>query len=169
MLDVGAGYGRDSLWMARELSCIVTAVEPGQSGVDAMSAAARRGEASPGSVDALTCCASEFDFSSHAATFDAVVMDSVLQFITPDLRASVMRGVCGALRPAGTLIVIGWPNEDDPSWVSKLIVEAAGGGIEIAVDADKLECDAVFDGEKTHMEWSVTVAKASVPIPTEKA
>jgi 2-polyprenyl-3-methyl-5-hydroxy-6-metoxy-1,4-benzoquinol methylase len=32
VLDVGAGYGRDSLWMARELSCSVTAIEPGQSG-----------------------------------------------------------------------------------------------------------------------------------------
>jgi hypothetical protein len=93
--------------------------------------------------------------------FDAVVMDSALQFISPDIRASVISGVCSTLSPDGPLIVIVWPNEEDPSWVSKLITETAGSGVAVPVDAETLECDAVFDGEETHMVWSVTVAKAA--------
>jgi SAM-dependent methyltransferase len=111
VLDIGAGYGRDALWLARELGCAVTAVEPAQQGIDAMAAAASQGRAAPGSVEAVCCCASEFDFTRGG--FQAVLMDSVLQFVSDEHKPAVLRGACDALAPGGVLLVIGWPNEKE--------------------------------------------------------
>ena len=111
VLDIGAGYGRDAFWLAQHLGCSVTAVEPAQHGVDAMAAAASQGRASPGSVEAVCCCASEFDYTR--SDFQAVLMDSVLQFVSDQHKPAVVRGACGALAPGGVLLVIGWPNEDE--------------------------------------------------------
>ena len=159
VLDIGAGYGRDSLWLARELSCAVTALEPGNSGVAAIEAAVASGGAGPGSVSGTVLCASEFDFDAHAHAFDAVLMDSVLQFISEDLRGLVIAGSLKALAPGGSLIVVGWPNEEDPTWVGKLVSLASVDGVEVVADNKTVECDAVFDGEEVHMVWSVTVAQ----------
>lgn len=157
VLDIGAGYGRDALWLARELGCAVTAVEPAQQGIDAMAAAARQGRAAPGSVEAVCCCASEFDFTRGG--FQAVLMDSVLQFVSDEHKPAVLRGACDALAPGGVLLVIGWPNEKEPGWVGRLITEAGAQGVRMVVDADKVECDAELDGEAMHMTWAVSIAR----------
>jgi SAM-dependent methyltransferase len=158
VLDIGAGYGRDAFWLARELGCSVTALEPGKSGVDAMEAAAASGSASPGTVTSLIACASEFAFEAHAQHFDAVLMDSVLSFIAAEHHAAVVKGSLEALAPGGSLVVLGWPSEVDPLWVGKLIRGAGVPGVEVVEDNRVVECDAEFDGEAAHMVWSVTVA-----------
>eukprot|EP00440_Ansanella_granifera_P055572 gb/GFBE01060238.1/.p1 GENE.gb/GFBE01060238.1/~~gb/GFBE01060238.1/.p1 ORF type:complete len:193 (+),score=35.24 gb/GFBE01060238.1/:1-579(+) len=159
VLDIGAGYGRDALWLARELGCAVTALEPGQHGVSAMTAAVAEGKAEPGSLQALCACASEFDYDGNKSVFDAVLVDSVLQFVSAELQPALIRGACQVLTTGGCLVIIGWPNEDAPKWVSRMIRDTDVEGLCVEMDAEHIECDAEFDGEMAHMTWAVTVAK----------
>ena len=77
VLDLGAGYGRDSFFLAKEFGCDVTAVEPSRSGCDAMErAAAQRESVGDGTVRAVCSCVSEFDIvaEQERSEYDLVLM-----------------------------------------------------------------------------------------------
>lgn len=76
VLDLGAGYGRDSFFLAKNLGCDVTAVEPSRSGCDAIDRdAAQRKSVGNGKVRSVCSCLSEFDIVEEGRSeYDVVLM-----------------------------------------------------------------------------------------------
>lgn len=157
VIDLGCGYGRDSIFLAKELQCKVTGVEPAVEGSKALADAA----AAHGLPIKVICAfLEEFDFLSVACSSDMVLMDSVLSFIEASSQPVIVKSALQSLKPGGHLVIIGWPKADDKHWVARLIHEARTGAV-VTKDAEELVSHATFDGELTEMKWHVTVAKAA--------
>jgi len=153
VLDLGAGYGRDALFLATERKCHVTAVEPAEQGVEHIRGAAAR----DGLLVTCECCyLEEFGFPQDA--FDMVLMDSVLSFLDSDVQPAVIKAALCSLKPGGKLVIIGWPDETEREWVRHL-VDAAGVNAEMVRNAEAYVTTAEFDGENVEMTWHVTVAE----------
>jgi len=103
-LDIGAGYGRDTLFMASELGCQVTAVEPTISGSKAISKAA-----SP-KVKVLGVAASEIPWTA-GEKYDFILMDSVLQFIPESERGGVITNATQHLTSKGVCLIASHSDE----------------------------------------------------------
>ena len=152
VLDLGAGYGRDAIYLAKEHQCRVRAVDPAAEGINAINAvAAECGLAVEGE------CAFIEDYQFDAGVYDMVLMDSVLSFLEPDVQPRAIQSALQSLKADGHLVVIGWPNEAEVKWVARLISEA---NVKAAVikDAETCVTHAEFDGEEVQMTWHVTVA-----------
>lgn len=101
---------------------------------------------------------------------DSYPLDSVFQFIKPELQESAIVLALRALKPGGKLIVIGWKAEESAATLRQCIAAAAAalpgiekeGGVKVA-KPHVVECDVEFDGEITHMEWEVHVATKAFP------
>eukprot|EP00928_Gymnodinium_smaydae_P081992 TRINITY_DN65420_c0_g1_i1.p1 TRINITY_DN65420_c0_g1~~TRINITY_DN65420_c0_g1_i1.p1 ORF type:complete len:204 (+),score=38.17 TRINITY_DN65420_c0_g1_i1:93-704(+) len=157
VLDIGSGYGRDALYLAREHGCSVVAVEPSSEGTKACAAAA---SAAGLSVAAQCAYVEDYDFAKVQGTFDMVLLDSVLAFLESGVQSVVVKSALQSLKPGGHLVVLGWPNKDEVSWVARLIAEADCRA-SVTKDADVIKTSANFDGEDVDMTWHVTVAKAA--------
>ena len=84
VLDLGAGYGRDAVWLARELGCDVTAVEPSLNGTNAIATAAAASTLPEGAALKPVCsCASEYLGGTIALVFDVVLMLSLIHISEP--------------------------------------------------------------------------------------
>ena len=153
VLDLGAGYGRDAIFLAREHKCQVTAVDPAQEGMKALDAAAAKEGLS---ITAVCSFLEDYEFS--ADTYDMVLMDSVLSFLDPEIQPSIVNSAVQSLKPGGHLVIIGWPNEEEVGWVGRLV---AGALMQTTLikDAEVNVTHAVLDGKEMQMTWHVTVAK----------
>ena len=155
VLDIGAGYGRDAIYLAKEHKCRVTAVDPAAEGIKAIEVAAQtHGLAIKGQ------CAFIEDYQFGTGVHDMVLMDSVLSFVDEDVQPRAVKAALQSLRSGGHLVVIGWPNEAEVGWVGRLIGEAAVGAV-VTKDAEVFDTHASFGGEEMQMTWHVTVARAA--------
>jgi SAM-dependent methyltransferase len=98
-LDLGAGEGRNSLWLARH-GWTVTAVDGSSVALErARAAAAAEGlSVSPIQADIG-------DFLRRGDTFDLVVIANIHP--SPEERAELLRAAVGAVRPGGHLFLVG--------------------------------------------------------------
>mmetsp|Transcript_62099 Transcript_62099/g.122740 ORF Transcript_62099/g.122740 Transcript_62099/m.122740 type:complete len:206 (-) Transcript_62099:264-881(-) len=157
VLELGSGYGRDAIFLATQLGCTVTAVEPGEEGTKALAkATSERGL----SIDAVCQFAEAYNFSPMEGKCDMVLMDSVLAFLEAGVQPTVVKSSLESLKKGGHLVVIGWPKEDDINWVAKL-VNGAGTGATVIKDAEVCATKANIGGEEMDMTWHVTVARAA--------
>ena len=98
-LDLGAGEGRNSLWLARH-GWTVTAVDGSSVALDRMRAAADAEGLSVSPVQADIG-----DFLRRGDTFDLVVIANIHP--SPEERAVLLRAAVGAVRPGGHLFLVG--------------------------------------------------------------
>jgi SAM-dependent methyltransferase len=98
-LDLGAGEGRNSLWLARQ-GWEVTAVDASSVALDRVraSAAAEGLSVSPVQADIG-------DFLRRGESFDLVVIANIHP--SPEERAVLLRSAVGAVRPGGHLFLVG--------------------------------------------------------------
>jgi len=156
VLELGSGYGRDAIFLAKERKCTITAVEPGEEGTKALSKAASEGGLP---ITAVCAFAEAFDYAPMKGKFDMVLMDSVLAFCDADVQPTIVKSSLESLTKGGYFVVIGWPKEDDVNWVAKLINEA-GTGATVVKDAEVCATKAKLGDEEMEMTWHVTVAQA---------
>jgi SAM-dependent methyltransferase len=98
-MDLGAGEGRNSLWLARH-GWTVTAVDLSSVALDRLGAAAAAEglRVSPVQADIG-------DFLRRGDTFDLVVIANIHP--SPEERAVLLRAAVGAVRPGGHLFLVG--------------------------------------------------------------
>ena len=123
-LDLGAGEGRNSLWLARH-GWTVTAVDGSSVALDRMRAAAdaERLRVSPVQADLG-------DFLRRGDTFDLVVIANIHP--SPEERVVLLRAAVGAVRPGGHLFLVGHHVDSlgrvGPLDAARLYTEEALGG-----------------------------------------
>lgn len=101
VLAVADGEGRNSVWLA-ERGLAVTAFDTSERGLEKARALARaRG------VDVTFRHADILKFDWSAARYDVIVA-IFFQFLAPDQRGPVFRGLDAALRPGGLLLLHGF-------------------------------------------------------------
>ncbi|MFZ5563087.1 MAG: class I SAM-dependent methyltransferase [Thermodesulfobacteriota bacterium] len=105
-LDLGAGEGRYSIFMARR-GCAVTAVDFSSAGLDKLKILADQ-ERLP--VVAQLCDLADYAFPR--AAFDVVVAATILDHLETDPRNRAMAGMVSALKPGGLLYVNVFTTED---------------------------------------------------------
>lgn len=98
-LDLGAGEGRNSLWLARQ-GWTVTAVDGSSVALDRTRAAATAEGLSVSPVQADIG-----DFLRRRDTYDLVVIANIHP--SPEERAELLRAAVGAVRPGGHLFLVG--------------------------------------------------------------
>jgi len=157
VLELGSGYGRDAIFLAKEHKCTVIAVEPGEEGTKTLTKAASEGGLP---ITAVCAFAEAYDFAPMKGKCDMVLMDSVLAFVDAGVRLAVVKSSLESLKSGGHLVVIGWPNEDDINWVGKLVNDA-GVGATVIMDAEACATKASIGGEEMEMTWHVTIAQAA--------
>ena len=98
-LDLGAGEGRNSLWLARQ-GWTVTAVDGSAVALERARAAASAEGLSVSSIQADIR-----DFLRRGDTFDLVVIANIHP--SPEERAQLLRAAVSAVRPGGHLFLVG--------------------------------------------------------------
>lgn len=98
-LDLGAGPGRNSLWLAQK-GWDMTLVDASKIGLDQADAAAGALR-----ITITTVCADLFDWRPEAGRFDLVIVANIHP--GQDALAAVLAGAARALRPGGHLYVVG--------------------------------------------------------------
>ena len=156
VLELGSGYGRDAIYLAKERKCTVTAVEPGEEGSKALTKAASEGGLP---INAVCDFAEAYDYAPMKGKCNMVLMDSVLAFCDAAVQPAIVKMSLECLTSGGYLVVIGWPKEDDVNWVAKLI-EGVGTGATVVKNAEVCATKANLGGEDMEMTWHVTVARA---------
>ena len=160
VLEIGSGYGRDAVFLAREKACSrYVAVEPGRAGTEACAKNAASAGLS-GTIEAVCAFAEEYDFAPMRGSCDMVLMDSVLAFLDESIQPKVVECSLDSLKIDGHLVIIGWPKEDNVHWVAQLIRESSIPA-QVTNDAEVLVTKASFDGEEVEMTWHVTIASRS--------
>jgi SAM-dependent methyltransferase len=123
-LDLGAGEGRNSLWLARH-GWTVTAVDASSVALDRVGAAAADGGLSVSPVQADIG-----DFLRRGDSFDLVVIANIHP--SPEERAVLLRAAVGAVRPGGHLLLVGHHVDSlgrvGPLDAARLYTEEALGG-----------------------------------------
>ena len=123
-LDLGAGEGRNSLWLARH-GWTVTAVDGSSVALDRMRAAADAEGLSVSPVQADLG-----DFLRRGDTFDLVVIANIHR--SPAERVVLLRAAVGAVRPGGHLFLVGHHVDSlgrvGPLDAARLYTEEALGG-----------------------------------------
>jgi SAM-dependent methyltransferase len=123
-LDLGAGEGRNSLWLARH-EWTVTAVDASSVALDRVGAAAAAEGLSVSPVQADIG-----DFLRRGDSFDLVVIANIHP--SPEERAVLLRAAVGAVRPGGHLFLVGHHVDSlgrvGPLDAARLYTEAALGG-----------------------------------------
>ena len=123
-LDLGAGEGRNSLWLARH-GWTVTAVDGSSVALDRMRAAADAEGLSLSPVQADLG-----DFLRRGDTFDLVVIANIHP--SPEERVVLLRAAVGAVRPGGHLFLVGHHVDSlgrvGPLDAARLYTEEALGG-----------------------------------------
>ena len=123
-LDLGAGEGRNSLWLARH-GWTVTAVDGSSVALDRMRAAADAEGLSVSPVQADLG-----DFLRRGDTFDLVVIANIHP--SPEERVVLLRAAVGAVRPGGHLFLVGHHVDSlgrvGPLDAARLYTEEALGG-----------------------------------------
>lgn len=123
-LDLGAGEGRNSLWLARH-GWTVTAVDGSSVALDRMRAAADAEGLSVSPVQADLG-----DFLRRGDTFDLVVIANIHR--SPEERVVLLRAAVGAVRPGGHLFLVGHHVDSlgrvGPLDAARLYTEEALGG-----------------------------------------
>jgi SAM-dependent methyltransferase len=109
LLDVGCGYGRDSIYLAAELGCRVLGIDPSPVAVSA-ARRGRRGDldvefeaGDPESIAAATGAAAEGRTPSPG--FDVVYASNVYHLLPPARRRAFAAAVSSLLRPGGLLFL----------------------------------------------------------------
>ena len=98
-LDLGAGEGRNSLWLARQ-GWAVTAVDGSSVALERARAAAAAEALSVSPIQADIG-----DFLRRGDTFDLVVIANIHP--SPEERAELLRAAVGVVRPGGHLFLVG--------------------------------------------------------------
>jgi len=160
VLDLGAGYGRDSVWVAEQLGCSVVAVEPTSNGIEQLK---KRAESQGVGAQVETVCGTTLEWE-HEGGFDAILMDSVLSFVSAEEKPATVTKCLSALRPGAVFIVVSHPEKDDAKWVSKLVEGSSEkSSVEVIMDDAEHPYTMTFeeDGKPyTHNgHWSVTIVK----------
>ena len=123
-LDLGAGEGRNSIWLARH-GWTVTAVDASAVALDRVGAAAAAEGLSVSPVQADIG-----DFLRRGDSFDLVVIANIHP--SPEERAVLLRAAVGAVRPGGHLFLVGHHVDSlgrvGPLDAARLYTEAALGG-----------------------------------------
>ena len=123
-LDLGAGEGRNSLWLARH-GWTVTAVDGSSVALDRMRAAADAEGLSVSPVQADLG-----DFLRRGDTFDLVGIANIHP--SPEERVVLLRAAVGAVRPGGHLFLVGHHVDSlgrvGPLDAARLYTEEALGG-----------------------------------------
>ena len=123
-LDLGAGEGRNSLWLARH-GWTVTAVDGSSVALDRMRAAADAEGLSVSPVQEDLG-----DFLRRGDTFDLVVIANIHP--SPEERVVLLRAAVGAVRPGGHLFLVGHHVDSlgrvGPLDAARLYTEEALGG-----------------------------------------
>ena len=115
VVDVGCGYGRDSLYLAVELGCRVLGIDPSPAAV----AAARRGRR--GGLEVEFEVADPGSFSAAAGQedgFDVVVASNVYHLLPPATREGFAAAVA-ALARSGGLVFLSSLSPRDPQHYAK--------------------------------------------------
>lgn len=97
LLDVGCGYGRDSVFLARTLSAAVVGIDPSREAIELARSAACRG------LDLEFRTARIEDV--HDGPYDAVLVSNVYHVMRPVVRAALRRRVAALLPPGGLLFL----------------------------------------------------------------
>lgn len=172
-VDVGAGSGRGSRWLARELRCSkVFSVEPTASGCETLAKIA--GGFPPGTIEVVRDTALKWGWArARDMGADLVLFDSVLNFCPAEEQQAVVLEALSALRPdrgqqvqprGGVLIVTSHPEEEESkkNWVIELVERAAGEGklaVEFLEKNRVAPMEMVWEGEKFEAAFHVVVAR----------
>lgn len=98
-VDLGAGEGRNSLWLARQ-GWEVTAVDASSVALDRV-----RATAAAEGLSVSPTLSDIGDFLERGQSFDLVVIANIHP--APALRAVLLRAAAGAVRPGGHLFLVG--------------------------------------------------------------
>lgn len=106
LLDVGCGYGRDAVFLAREAGIRVVGIDPAVAGIELartsapedLSDASRPG----GPRLEYRCCAVE---DVHDGPYDAVFVSNVYHILPAEGRAALRGRALALLRPGGLLLL----------------------------------------------------------------
>jgi len=102
ILDVGCGYGRDARYLAAELGCRVTGLDPSPTAV----AAARKARTAELEVEYLAGdLASLASDAEHAGPYDVTFVGGVYHLLGPIGRREFAAAVAAATRPGGLLFL----------------------------------------------------------------
>lgn len=112
LLDVGCGYGRDSLYLATELGCRVLGIDPSPAAV----ATARRSRR--GGLDVEFEPADPSSFAGDTDGFDVVFASNVYHLLPPAARGAFAAAVCTLTRPGG-LFFLSTLSPRDPQHFAK--------------------------------------------------
>jgi len=115
LLDVGCGYGRDSLYLAAELGCRVLGIDPSPAAVSAARRSRRGGldvefevtdpEALTAERGATPAVRRGSGDASDCGGFDVVFSSNVYQLLPPSRRRRFATAVGALLRPGGLLFL----------------------------------------------------------------
>ncbi len=97
ILDLGAGEGRNAIYLARE-GHMVTAVEIAAEGIRKTENRAKKHKVT---VDTIIANIADKDFIEHIGTFDAIIANHVLHFLTPEDVDIVLGYVKEKVKPGG--------------------------------------------------------------------
>ena len=101
ILDLGCGYGRDSVYLARELGCHVLGADPSPAAV--AEARRRRPGILPMDLEWEVAGAEALAAASPARTFDIVYASNIYQLLRPWDRLAFAAAVSLLARPGGLL------------------------------------------------------------------
>jgi 2-polyprenyl-3-methyl-5-hydroxy-6-metoxy-1,4-benzoquinol methylase len=97
ILDLGAGEGRNSIYLAKK-GHLVTAVDFSEQG---MKKAQRRAKQNKVQIETIVAGISEPEFVQKLGVYDAITSVNVLQFLTPQDAAFVLNYIKEKIKPGG--------------------------------------------------------------------
>jgi 2-polyprenyl-3-methyl-5-hydroxy-6-metoxy-1,4-benzoquinol methylase len=110
VLDVGAGEGRNALWLAAQ-GCVVRAIDVSRVGLQKLR---ERAEVQGLEVDCILASAADYDFGE--ASYDLVLSAGcALNFFKKDEAKRIIERMKAAVKPAG-FIHVSVSTVHDPSW-----------------------------------------------------
>jgi 2-polyprenyl-3-methyl-5-hydroxy-6-metoxy-1,4-benzoquinol methylase len=152
-LDVGCGEGADTIWLA-EHGWAVTAVDFSQAGLDRARAHAEAAGADV--AGRITWLRADLrTWTPPRATFALVSAQFLHQ--VPDVRRAMFAGLAEAVRPGGTLLLVGHHPLD---------LDAGHGGPSIGHEHREAMLDAMFTADQVAADldpaaWQVVTAEAA--------